>query len=157
MFPVAPRTAQRHVAQEKGWRLENRDYHLYYTFDERRRPRPSAVGGTTRARSSARACTVIAAAHDFLERVLVARGLCTAPPHRGHRDHCHCISAGAQRPQNPIEHRVEFLSQVLGKIAQDEIAVLLQQLILASIAAVRDGVREMLTAIDFDDDARIRA
>ena len=41
--------------------------------------------------------------------------------------------------------------------AQDEIAVLLQQLILASIAAVRDGVREMLTAIDFDDDARIRA
>jgi hypothetical protein len=97
------------------------------------------------------------AADDFLERVLVARGLCTAPPHRGHRDHCRCISAGAQRPQNPIEHRVEFLSQVLGEIAQDEIAVLLQQLILASIAAVRDGVREMLTAIDFDDEARIRA
>jgi hypothetical protein len=56
-----------------------------------------------------------------------------------------------------IPSSTDSSSQVLGEIAQDEIAVLLQQLILASIAAVRDGVREMLTAIDFDDDARIRA
>jgi hypothetical protein len=56
-------------------------------------------------------------------------------------DHCRRISASAQRPQNPIEHRIEFLNQVLGETPQDEIAALLQQLILSPIAAVRDGVR----------------
>jgi hypothetical protein len=35
-------------------------------------------------------------------------------------------SPGAQRPENPVEHRVELFGEVLGEKAQHEIAVLLQ-------------------------------
>ena len=66
-------------------------------------------------------------------------------------------SARAQRSQNPVEHRVEFLREVLGEITQDEIAVLLKELVLAPIAAVRDRICEVLGTIDLDNDPRIGA
>jgi hypothetical protein len=42
-------------------------------------------------------------------------------------------------------------------MAQHEIAVLLQEPVLASITPARDRIREMLRTIDLDDDSRVDA
>ena len=54
-----------------------------------------------------------------------------------------------QRPQNCVEHQVQLLAHVFSKEPQHQVAALLQQLILAPVAAVRDRIREMLRAIQF--------
>src|SRR5712672_1857574 len=56
-------------------------------------------------------------------------------------------SAVTERPQDCIEHHVQFPADVFSKEAQYQVSALLQQLILASVAAVRDGIREMLPAV----------
>jgi len=66
-------------------------------------------------------------------------------------------STGGQRPENPVEHRVESLRDVLGENTQHEIAVLLEKLVFASIATVGNRIREMLGAVDLNDHARIGA
>ena len=48
--------------------------------------------------------------------------------------------ARAHRPENPVEHRIELFGQVLGEKAQYEIAILLEQLVLPSIATVSDWI-----------------
>src|SRR5713226_8483353 len=50
-------------------------------------------------------------------------------------------SPGVQYSQNAIEHRVQFLREVLGQKTQHKIAVLLQQPVLASIASVGGRIR----------------
>ena len=67
------------------------------------------------------------------------------------------FSAAAERTQHGIEHQVEILADVLCQKAKDEVVVLLEELVLAPIPAVRHGVCEVLRAIQFDRDARIGA
>ena len=68
-----------------------------------------------------------------------------------------CQLAVIERSQNGIEHRVQFLAHVFGKEAQHEIAVLLQHLILAPVAPIRDWIREMLRAVEFHRDTCVGA
>jgi hypothetical protein len=50
-------------------------------------------------------------------------------------------------PQDRLEHHVQFPAHIFRKEAQHQVAVLLQQLVLASVATVRDRIREMLRAV----------
>jgi hypothetical protein len=61
----------------------------------------------------------------------------------------------AQRTQNRIEHGSQSLRQVFSEKAQHAVNILLQQLVLAPIAAVRDRIREMLSTVDLNDEPRI--
>jgi hypothetical protein len=63
----------------------------------------------------------------------------------------------SKHPQDRIEHGIQVLAYVLGKKAQHEVAVLLQQLVLPSVATVRDRIREVLSAIKFDGYTRVGA
>ena len=62
-----------------------------------------------------------------------------------------------QRAEHGIEHQVEFLPDVFRQKAKHKVAVLLKELVLASIPSVRDRVCEVLSTIQFDRDARIGA
>ena len=62
-----------------------------------------------------------------------------------------------QSSQDGVEHRVEMLAHVFGQEPQDEVAVLLQQAVLAAIAAVGLGIGQVLPAVEFDGDARLGA
>src|SRR6266566_8372317 len=64
------------------------------------------------------------------------------------------FSAAEQRPLDRVQHHVEILAHIFGKKAQHEIAVLLEQLILAAVSAIRIGTFQMLRAIQFDYNAR---
>src|SRR5687767_11012183 len=57
----------------------------------------------------------------------------------------------------PSSTESSSLARSSARIAQHEIAVLLEQLVLPSIAAVRDRIREMLSAVNLNDDSRIFA
>ena len=63
----------------------------------------------------------------------------------------------AQRPQNSIEYRIQVPGHVLGQKAEHQIAVLLEQLVLAPVASVGQRIRQMLWTIDFNDESRRRA
>jgi hypothetical protein len=63
---------------------------------------------------------------------------------------CCGLATPSEHPHNRIEHGIQFLAYVLRKKAQHEVAVLLQQLVLPSIATVRDRIRVVLSAIEFD-------
>src|SRR5699024_3754585 len=78
----------------------------------------------------------------------------SASSNHGQRHGRSTIVAMCHRPQNRVQDDVELLADVLGEEAQHQIAVLLQQLILAQIAPVRDGIAEVLSAIQLDGDAR---
>jgi hypothetical protein len=67
------------------------------------------------------------------------------------------VATPSEYPQDRIEHGVQFLAHILGKKAQHEIAVLLKQLVLAPIATIRDRIREVLSAIEFDNKPRVGA
>ena len=54
-------------------------------------------------------------------------------------------------PQDGIQNLIEILTDVFGQEAEDPVAVLLQQSILATITPVGVGVAQMLPAIQFDD------
>jgi hypothetical protein len=66
------------------------------------------------------------------------------------------LPTAAEYPQDGIEHSIELLAHVLGEKAQDEVAVLLQELILAPVPAIRVRIREMLGAVELNDQPRIR-
>jgi hypothetical protein len=68
-----------------------------------------------------------------------------------------CLATLCKHPQDGIQHGIQFLAYVLGKKAQHEVAVLLQQLVLPPIATIRDRIREVLSAIEFDGHARVGA
>ena len=51
----------------------------------------------------------------------------------------------------------QVLADVLGEEAQHEVAVLLQQLVLSPVATIRDGIREVLSAVEFDRYTRVGA
>ena len=59
--------------------------------------------------------------------------------------------------QYAVEDDVEFLANVLGEEPQHQVAVLLQHVILATIASVGDRIGEVLRAIELHCDARIGA
>jgi hypothetical protein len=61
----------------------------------------------------------------------------------------------AECAQSRAWHLIEILSNVLGLKAQHETAILLQQLILACIPAIRLGVREVLRPIQLYGDSCI--
>ena len=63
----------------------------------------------------------------------------------------------AEPSQHGIEHKVKLLAHVLGEEAENEVVVLLEELVFASIPPVPDRVREMLGTVQFDRDARIGA
>jgi hypothetical protein len=67
------------------------------------------------------------------------------------------LATSSKHPQDRIEHSVQVLAYVLGKQAQHEVAVLLQQLVLPPVATIRDRVREVLSAIEFDRQTRVSA
>jgi len=60
-------------------------------------------------------------------------------------------------PQDSIQNLIEILTNVFGQEPEDQIAVLLKQSILATIAPVGLRVAQMLAAIQFDGEARGRA
>ena len=62
-----------------------------------------------------------------------------------------------ERSQNGALHPVQLLAHVLGKKAQHEVAVFLQQQVLAAVAAVGGWIGKMLVAIDFHGDAGVRS
>jgi plasmid stabilization system protein ParE len=145
-------TAQEHVRREKAWWLANRDHpdvfteeleqalqiiaalpgagtlypqspvpgvrrvylrrlavHLYYTFDD--------AGVIVRALWGAR--------RERGPRISQTSP-CTAPSPKGDCiRHRRRFLPGTDCAQNPVEHCVQFLAQVLGKIAQHEITTLL--------------------------------
>ena len=49
-----------------------------------------------------------------------------------------------QHSQDGVQHLVEIFAYVLGQKAQDEIAVLLQQPVFATVAAIRIRIGKML-------------
>ena len=59
--------------------------------------------------------------------------------------------------EDGIECDVQMLAEVLGKEAQDKAAVLLEQRILATVAAVGGGIGQVLRAVDLDGDLQLRA
>ncbi len=65
------------------------------------------------------------------------------------------LSTATERSQNGIEHPVKLRAHVLDKKAQDEVAVLLQQLVLAPVAAIGVRIRKMLSAVQLYRQARI--
>src|SRR4030095_11461389 len=62
-----------------------------------------------------------------------------------------------KHPQDRIEHSIQVLAYVLGKKAQHEVAVLLQQLVLPPVTTICGRIREVLSAIEFDCQTRISA
>jgi hypothetical protein len=64
------------------------------------------------------------------------------------------LAAGRQRSQDRIEYQVEMFAHILGEEAQDEVAVLLEQLILATIPAVRIDAFQVLPTVQFDRDTQ---
>ena len=70
---------------------------------------------------------------------------------------CCRVATPSEHPQNRVEYGVQFFAHILGKKAQHEIAVLLQQLVLPPIATIRDRIREVLSAVEFDGYARVGA
>jgi hypothetical protein len=80
------------------------------------------------------------AAPDELERFGLRR-LATPPKH----------------PQDRIEHGVQLLAHIFRKKPKYKVTVLLQQVILPPVATIRDGIREVLVGIEFDDNARVGA
>jgi hypothetical protein len=67
------------------------------------------------------------------------------------------ISPPAQRPQDRIEHHLQLPADIFRKEPQHQIAVLLQQTILPPVATIRNGVAEMLAAIELHGHSRVRA
>jgi hypothetical protein len=59
-----------------------------------------------------------------------------------------------QRSQDGIEHIVKVFTDVLCQEAQHEVAVLLQQRILAPVMAVGLGISQVLGTVQFDGEAR---
>ena len=51
-----------------------------------------------------------------------------------------------------IEDVIEVLAEVFGEEAEDEIPMLLERGILATVATIGGGISQMLTAIQFDDE-----
>jgi hypothetical protein len=49
-----------------------------------------------------------------------------------------------QRSEDPVQHFIQALSNVFGEESKHEIAILLQQNILAPVATVRFGAGKML-------------
>jgi len=60
-----------------------------------------------------------------------------------------------QRPQDGVENIIEMYAHIFGQKPQHVIAVLLQQQILAPVAAVGIGIGQMLRTVQFDRHTRV--
>ena len=67
------------------------------------------------------------------------------------------LPAICENTQDRIQHRVQILRDILGEEAQNNIAILLQQPILAPVAAVRNRIAEVLRTVEFDRHTRLVA
>lgn len=67
------------------------------------------------------------------------------------------LSAAAEHSEDGIEYPIGLLARVRGEEAQDEVAILLQERVLAPVPPIRLGSPEMLAAIERNDQARLRA
>ena len=56
-----------------------------------------------------------------------------------------------KRSQDGVQNRIKALAKIFGKETQHEISMLLKQRVLASVPSIRFGVREMLSAVQLDD------
>jgi hypothetical protein len=65
-------------------------------------------------------------------------------------------SASSQSVQAGVQHQIQLLADVFGEEPQDEVAVLLKELVLSSVAAVGGRIRGVLRAVEVYRDARIR-
>ena len=61
------------------------------------------------------------------------------------------LSTAIEHSQDGIQYPIELLAHVRGEKAQDEVAILLQELVLAPVPPIRLGVRQMLAAIELND------
>lgn len=60
-------------------------------------------------------------------------------------------------PQDGIQHAVEVFGNVLREEAENQVTVFLKQTVLAAVAPVRDGISQVLRAIEFDGNAQLAA
>jgi len=65
---------------------------------------------------------------------------------------CSPLAPTSKRSQDPIEHGIEIFRDVFGENTEHEVAALLKQLVLASIATIRDWVRQMVPPDDVVSD-----
>ncbi len=56
-----------------------------------------------------------------------------------------------KRSQEGVQNRIKALANIFGKEPQHEISMPLKQRVLAPVAPIRFGVREMLSAVQLDD------
>ena len=67
------------------------------------------------------------------------------------------LCAAEQCSLDRIQHHVEIFAYILGEETQHEIAILLEQLVLATISAIGIGAFQVLRTIQLDGDACIGA
>jgi hypothetical protein len=72
------------------------------------------------------------------------------PGKPSHANGSSLLATGKQRSLDRIQHPVEMFADILGEEAQHEVAVLLEQLILATIPAVRIDAFQVLPTVQFD-------
>ena len=60
-----------------------------------------------------------------------------------------------QDAQDGVEDGVQLAADVFGKKPEDEVAVLLEQPVLATVPSIGGGIRQVLRAIQFEGEARV--
>ena len=63
---------------------------------------------------------------------------------------CDRLAPASKRSQDRIEHGIEIFRDVFGKKADYKIAVLLQKLVLAPVATIRNRIWQVLAAIELN-------
>lgn len=64
-------------------------------------------------------------------------------------------ASATQDAEDRVGDRVQLPADVVGQKAEDEVAVLLQQLVLSTVPSICDGIRQVLRTIQFQGEARV--
>jgi len=67
------------------------------------------------------------------------------------------LASAAERPQDRIKYGIQLSPDIFGEEPQREVAVLLQQLVLATIASICNRVSKMRSAVQLDRDTTVSA
>lgn len=67
------------------------------------------------------------------------------------------MAPASDRSQNGVEHLVEIPPDVFSQEPQDQVAVLLEHLVLPAVTAIRLGIPQVLAFVELHSDAGIRA
>ena len=93
---------------------------------------------------------------EYAEKPVLVCSMRTASPYDLERLGIRCrLVTPNKHTQDRLEHSIQFLTYILGKKPQHEVAVLLQQLVLPSVATIRDGTGQVLSTIQFDGYSRV--